>query len=48
LYEMWVLNRDYGYYGGDMEELVQWAKEQAKGELTGLEEWLRREKFSLE
>jgi uncharacterized protein YbjT (DUF2867 family) len=48
LYEMWVLNRDYGYYGGEMEKEVKWAKEQAKGELTGLEEWLKREKFSLE
>jgi uncharacterized protein YbjT (DUF2867 family) len=48
LYEMWVLNRDYGYYGQDQESLVQWAKEQAKGELTTLEEWCIREKFSVE
>jgi uncharacterized protein YbjT (DUF2867 family) len=48
LLEMWVLNRDYGYYGSEMEAEVKWAKEQAVGELTGLEEWLRREKFSLE
>jgi uncharacterized protein YbjT (DUF2867 family) len=48
LYEMWVLNRDYGYYGSNQKELVQWAKEQAKGELTTLEEWCRREKFSVE
>jgi uncharacterized protein YbjT (DUF2867 family) len=47
LYEMWVLNREYGYYGSDMEGLVGWAKEQAKGELTGLEAWLRRGEFSL-
>jgi hypothetical protein len=45
---MWVLNRDYGYYGSEMEKEVKWAKEQAVGGLTGLEEWLRREKFSLE
>jgi uncharacterized protein YbjT (DUF2867 family) len=48
LLEMWVLNRDYGYYGSEMEKEVKWAKEQAVGGLTGLEEWLRREKFSLE
>jgi uncharacterized protein YbjT (DUF2867 family) len=48
LYEMWVLNREYGYYGPDMEELVAWAKKQAKGELTTLEQWLRRERYSLE
>ena len=45
LYEMWVLNRDYGYYGPDMKELVTWAASQAKGELTSLEAWLEREKF---
>ncbi|KAF2027749.1 NAD(P)-binding protein [Setomelanomma holmii] len=48
LYEMWVLSRDYGYYGPDMKELVGWAKEQAKGHLTTLEEWLVREKYSVE
>jgi hypothetical protein len=47
-YEMWAFNRDYGYYGSNQEELVQWAKEQAKGKLTGLEEWLVREKFNVE
>jgi uncharacterized protein YbjT (DUF2867 family) len=47
-YEMWAFNRDYGYYGSNQEELVQWAKEQAKGKLTGLEEWLAREKFNVE
>jgi uncharacterized protein YbjT (DUF2867 family) len=48
LYEMWVLNRDYGYYGSKQEDLVKWAKEQAKGDLTSLEAWLSKEKFSLE
>jgi uncharacterized protein YbjT (DUF2867 family) len=46
LYEMWVLNREYGYYGPDMKELVTWASSQAKGELTNFETWLRREQFS--
>lgn len=47
LYEMWVLSRDYGYYGKGQEELVQWAKEQAVGRLTGLEKWLVSEKDAL-
>ncbi|KAH4299027.1 hypothetical protein HBH64_013190 [Parastagonospora nodorum] len=47
-YEMWVLNREYGYYGEGQEELVEWAKEQARGRVTGLEEWLVREKFDVE
>jgi uncharacterized protein YbjT (DUF2867 family) len=48
LYEMWVLVRDYGYYGADTKELVGWAKSQAKGELTSLEQWLVKAKFSLD
>ncbi|KAF2822642.1 NAD(P)-binding protein [Ophiobolus disseminans] len=48
LYEMWVLSREYGYYGRDMKKLVDWAKGQAKGNLTTLEDWLRRENFVLE
>jgi uncharacterized protein YbjT (DUF2867 family) len=48
LYDMWALFRDYGYYGNDQEKLVQWAKEQTEGGLTGLEECLKKEKYSLE
>jgi uncharacterized protein YbjT (DUF2867 family) len=48
LYEMWVFNRDYGYFGNDQKAAVQWAKEQTKGDLTTLEEWCKREKFSVE
>jgi uncharacterized protein YbjT (DUF2867 family) len=48
LYEMWVLNRDYGYYGPDMKELVTWASSQAKGELTSFEAWLKREKYTVQ
>lgn len=47
-YEMWVLNREYGYYGEGQGEMVEWAKGQARGEVTGLEEWLVREKFGVE
>jgi hypothetical protein len=45
---MWVLSRDYGYYGKDTRALVQWAKDQVDGELTGFEAFLRREKYTLE
>jgi uncharacterized protein YbjT (DUF2867 family) len=48
LYEMWVLNREYGYYGQGQEEAVQWAKQQVVGELTGLEAFLRKNEFKLE
>ena len=48
LYEMWALNRDYGYYGKDMRALVQWARDQVDGELTGFEAFLRREEYALE
>lgn len=32
----------YGYYGKGQEEHLRWSKEQAMGELTTLEEYLRR------
>ncbi|KAH7066348.1 hypothetical protein BKA63DRAFT_160342 [Paraphoma chrysanthemicola] len=48
MYEMWVLNRDYGYYGPDMAALVGWTKKQARAELTTLEQWLEREKYTVE
>jgi uncharacterized protein YbjT (DUF2867 family) len=48
LFEMWVLNREYGYFGEGQREAVQWAKEQAMGEITGLEEFLRKNEFKLE
>ncbi|KAG9194318.1 hypothetical protein G6011_04353 [Alternaria panax] len=47
LYEMWVLNREYGYYGQEQQAAVQWAKEQAVGEITGLEGFLRKVEFKL-
>lgn len=48
VYEMWVLSREYGYYGSEMGKLVEWAKEQADGEVTGLEAFLTREGYTLE
>ncbi|KAF2440041.1 NAD(P)-binding protein [Karstenula rhodostoma CBS 690.94] len=48
LFEMNLLFREYGYYGESMERDVQWAKEQARGTLTGLEGFLRRIGWGLE
>lgn len=48
IYEMFVLLREYGYFGEDQEELVRWAREQVDGELTGLEAFLRRIDYKLE
>jgi uncharacterized protein YbjT (DUF2867 family) len=48
LYEMWVLNREYGYFGKEQKGLVRGAGEQAKGELTGLEAFLRKADYTLE
>lgn len=48
MYEMWAFLRDYGYYGPTMDQDVQWAKENARGELTGLDAFLRKHNYSLE
>lgn len=48
LYEMWSFQRDYGYYGSETAELVQWAKEQARGKLTSMEEYLVKNNYKLE
>jgi uncharacterized protein YbjT (DUF2867 family) len=48
LYEMYLLFRDYGYYGKNMKEDVEWAKQQARGDLTTFGEWLKKENYSLE
>ncbi|KAF2623178.1 NAD(P)-binding protein [Macroventuria anomochaeta] len=48
LYEMWAFQRDYGYYGPTMDQDVQWAKDSARGELTGLEAFLRKHNYALE
>ncbi|EMD69420.1 hypothetical protein GGP41_004593 [Bipolaris sorokiniana] len=48
LYEMNVLFRDYGYFGEGEEDEVAWARAQVKGEVTGLEEFLRRIEYKLE
>ncbi|KAH6633810.1 hypothetical protein C7974DRAFT_424083 [Boeremia exigua] len=48
LYEMWAFQRDFGYYGPDTEKEVAWARDNARGELTGLEEFLRKHNYTLE
>lgn len=40
--------RDYGYYGTNQKELVEWAAKQARGKLTTLEEYLQKEPLKLE
>ncbi|KAH6967627.1 hypothetical protein BKA56DRAFT_497170 [Ilyonectria sp. MPI-CAGE-AT-0026] len=47
LLDMYSLFRDYGYYGPTMKEDIEWGVKQAKGNLTSLEEFLRREHFQL-
>lgn len=48
VFEMWVFYRDYGYYGANMEEEIEWAARQARGKLTSLEEFLKKVEFKLE
>ena len=40
LVDMFLWIQDYGYYGPQTEELVQWTAKQARGKLTTLEEYL--------
>jgi hypothetical protein len=47
LLEMFILIRDYGYYGKDQKELVRWGAKQAKGKLTTLEEYLTKNPVQL-
>lgn len=48
LFDMYVLFREYGYYGKDMERDVKWAREQVRGDLTNLEGFLRKIGWKLE
>lgn len=48
LFEMWAFQREYGYYGPSMDEDVKWARENARGEVTGLEAFLRKHEYALE
>lgn len=42
---MYSYIEEFGYFGAESEREVVWAKENARGELTGLEECLRRSGF---
>ncbi|GKZ65977.1 hypothetical protein AnigIFM50267_010337 [Aspergillus niger] len=46
--DMFMLFRVYGYYGDGTEEKVKWSAEQARGDLTTLEEYLRKYPLNLE
>ncbi|KAF2648064.1 NmrA family transcriptional regulator [Lophiostoma macrostomum CBS 122681] len=45
--EMFKWNRDFGYFGQDQGEKVKWAAEQASGQLTEFEDFLRKSEFRL-
>lgn len=45
--DMFTLFRVYGYYGDGTEEKVKWSAEQARGELTTLEEYLGKYPLNL-
>jgi len=47
LFEMFLLQRDYGYFGKDTAEQVEWAKKQTIGKLNGVEEFLVKNGFKL-
>lgn len=46
--DMFTWIRDYGYFGGKTGEEVQWTAGQAKGKLTGLEEYLTKHPLNFE
>jgi uncharacterized protein YbjT (DUF2867 family) len=48
LFEMYVLFRDYGYFGPRTKELVEQSGKEVKGKLSTLEEFLRKSEFKLE
>ena len=48
LADMFLWIQDYGYYGPQSEELVNWTAKQARGKLTTLEEYLAKNPLHLE
>ncbi|KAF2679865.1 NAD(P)-binding protein [Lentithecium fluviatile CBS 122367] len=48
LFEMYLLVRDYGYFGEGMEEQVEEGKKGVRGKLNTLEEFLGKNDFKLE
>ena len=47
LVDMFLWIQDYGYYGPQTEELVDWTAKQARGKLTTLEEYLAKSPLHL-
>ncbi|KAF2708052.1 NAD(P)-binding protein [Pleomassaria siparia CBS 279.74] len=43
LFEMNLFFRDHGYYGPAMREHVEWARQQTRGPVTGLEDFLTKD-----
>ena len=48
LVDMFLWIQDYGYYGPQSEELVNWTAKQARGKLTTLEEYLAKSPLRLQ
>jgi hypothetical protein len=46
--EMWQHIGDTGYYGAKQEEELEWGRHQAKGKLTEIDEYLKREPLQLD
>lgn len=46
--EMLQYFQDYGYYGEDTEEKVKWSADQARGELTTLDEYFKENPLNLQ
>lgn len=46
--QMMLLIRDYGYYGPEQEQKVEWTAKQARGKLTTLEDYLAKNPLTLE
>lgn len=45
---MFIFFRDYGYYGSETKERVEWTTQQARGKLTSLEEYLSKNSLNIE
>lgn len=48
LVEMMQYQEEFGYYGSDMESLLEWARENARGELTTFEEYLEKNPMDMD
>jgi hypothetical protein len=46
--EMWQYIGDIGYYGAKQQDELEWGRQQAKGKLTDIDEYLKREPLLLD